>query len=301
MTTDPLEVTATILYQPYADGPVEGQFRLSGETIRFRNDDLDMTLDLSSVFDVRVGSPPKAARNVFSGKILIIGFDQSETREVIFLKFDKPILKTIADLLYRRLLDGAEVAVSHPSKVGGRVTSKSYEIGKLVVSPGKFGCLNINRPVSVNLESIIDFSRSTETLLDERQQVITIQYVQQGIAISLKLSLPQSRRHHLLGRFLRREHNETKEKLERIDLPKAASQALVKLYSLRGTAKPQSLFKSASEPAAAVLRGLVKADLVEINDEQATLTSRGWILVAEHSKKNDGRLIVSGPESQNVA
>ncbi|MHB9288833.1 CheF family chemotaxis protein [Halobacteriales archaeon Cl-PHB] len=279
--SDAVDVQATVLSPTHVDDPVEARLGL-GETLSVTADDFGLAVDLASVFDVRVGTPPQAAADAFGGDILTVGFDGEDGREVLFADTDDRTLETVAGLLYRQLLHGVEVAVCHPAKVGGRVSSKSFEIGELQVAPGKVGCVGIDKAFALDLARIVDFSRSTQTLLNEERPVIDIEYVTKGVTVSLALSLTPTRKHHLLGRFLRRDYEDVKADLQSIDLPTPAFQALVRLYSLRGTAKPQSLVRDSSVSTAKLIRGLVRADLVEVQDGQVALTPRGWILVTEH-------------------
>ena len=56
----------------------------------------------------------------------------------------------------------------------------------------------------------------------------------------------------------------------------------MKLYSLQGTASPGALVRDTSISVEPLVRGLLKAGLVETNDDEIGLTPRGWILVTEH-------------------
>lgn len=287
-----IDISTTVLYRSHDEDAFDARLKL-GETLTIENATVTKTIDLSTVFDLRVGTPPQAASGAFDGTVLTVGFETKDRREVLFVDASESMLDTVAGVLYRRLLNDVEVVVSHPTKIGGRVTEKSFEIGKLLVAPGKVGCRGINRSFSIDLETIVDFSRSTETLVGERRPVIEIKYVRQGVAVSLKLSLVSPRQQHLLGRFLRRDYDNVKEQLQRLDLPLPAFRALVRLYSLQGTATPQTLFGGTTVSAESLLRGLLRAELVEKNDDEIGLTPRGWILVTENVGNEDSSIDVA--------
>lgn len=277
-----IDISTTVLYKPHDDDdPVEARLSL-GDALAVRNGTLDAEIDLSTVFDVHVGAPPAAAAEAFSGSVLIVGFDTGDGRDVLFVDASESTLDNVAGVLYRRLLNDIETVVSHPTNIGGRVTDKSFEIGRLLVTPGKVGCRGVNSPFSIDLETIVDFSRSAETLMGERRPVITIKYVRQGVAVSLKLSLSSARKQHLLGRFLRRDYDRVRDQLQQLNLPRPAVRSLVTLYSLQGTAPPSALVRNTPISAEPLVRGLLKADLVELDDDEVGLTPRGWILVTEH-------------------
>jgi len=276
-----IDISTTVLYRPHDDDPVEARLSL-GDVLTVRNGTLDAEIDLSTVFDVHVGPPPAAATEAFTESVLIVGFEGEDGRDVLFVDATESTLDNVAGVLYRRLLNDIEAVVSHPTNIGGRVTDKSFEIGRLLVTPGKVGCRGVNSPFSIDLETIVDFSRSAETLMGERRPVITIKYVKQGVAVSLKLSLSSARKQHLLGRVLRRDYDRVRGSLQQLDLPRPAFRALVKLYSLQGTAPPETLVRNVSVSAEPLVRGLLKAGLVEISDDEVGLTPSGWILVTEH-------------------
>jgi helix-turn-helix protein len=276
-----IDISTTVLYRPHDDDPIEARVGLD-DALTVRNGEWATEIALSDVFDVHVGPPPAAANEAFTESVLIVGFEGDDSREVLFVDATKSTLDNVAGVLYRQLLNDIETVVSHPTNIGGRVTEKSFEIGRLLVAPGKVGCRGLNRPFSIDLETIVDFSRSAETLMGERRPVITIKYVRQGVAVSLKLSLSSARKQHLLGRVLRRDYDRVRGSLQQLDLPKPAFRALVKLYSLQGTASPGALVRDTSISVEPLVRGLLKAGLVETNDDEIGLTPRGWILVTEH-------------------
>lgn len=282
----PVEIPTNVLYRSVSERPTEARFRLGDRQITVEGEELSVEIPLSEIFDARVGPPPKAANGFFGGSILTIGFDRDDEREVLFADGDGETIEKVGGLLYRRILDGTEVAVRHPAEVGGRVTGESYDIGTLQVTPGKVGCMGIEVPCILDLDSVVDFSRSTEELLGREQTTITITYVKNGVAVSLDLSMNPPRKQHLLARYLRGEYDEIRREVGRLDVPEPALRALVKLYSLRGTAKPQSLLVGESVSTASVLRGLAKHELVRVTEERVELTPRGWILVTEHVGDN---------------
>jgi len=281
-----IDIPTTVYCRSRHEHPIEARFSIEDRLV-VRNGEHSLGVDYGHVFDVRVGPPPTAAAEALSGTVLTVAYDKGGDREVLFVKAKEDTLKTVAGLLYRRLLNDTEVVVSHPAAIGGRVTDKSFEIGRVLVGPGRVGCRGIDTPFSIDLETIVDFSRTTEDLLGEQRGIIEITYVKKGIAVSLKLSLSSSRKQHLLGRFLRREYDEVRSQLGGLDLPEPARHALVTLYSRRGTAPPDSLLPDSGPSIDAIVRGLRKADLVEIDDGEIALTSRGWIFVSEYGGGDD--------------
>lgn len=277
-----IELSATVCCERVHTEPVTADITLDDGELRVESEVRDLEIPQSDIFDVRIASSPQAAAEFFTGSVLTVGFDRHDRREVLFVDGKRHTLEKYAGLFYRWLLDGLEVAVCHPTEVGGRVTGETFDIGTLRVTPGKVGCTGIAYPFGIDLERIVHFSRSERELLGDRRMVIGVQYVRDGMVVSLDLSVNPPRKQQLLGRHLRQTYDEIRRSVRTLDIPTPAVRALYKLYSLRGTATPSSLFDDPSDTSKGVLRGLRKADLVEFGDGQVRLTSRGWILVTEH-------------------
>lgn len=281
-----IQIPTTVYCQSRHEHAIEARFAIDDRLV-VRNGEHSLNVDYADVFDVRVGPPPTAAAGTLSGTVLTVAYDSGGDREVLFVKAEEETLSTVAGLLYRRLLNDTEVVVSHPAAIGGRVTDKSFEIGTVLVGPGQVGCRGIDRPFSIDLDSIVDFSRTSEELIGEQRAVIDITYVKKGIAVSLKCSISASRKQHLLGRFLRWEYDDVRSQLGGLDLPDPARHALVTLYSRRGKAPLDSLLPNSGTSVDTIARGLQKAELVEVNGDEVALTSRGWILVSEYGGAED--------------
>jgi hypothetical protein len=276
---DPLEFSATVFSRSIGEKPSDATLALGDSRIEAKGDGLEIAFE--DVFDLRIGPPPKAAREFFRGTILVVGFDRDDEQEVLFVDGNAETLEKVVGLMFRRLLDGLEVAVRYPTRVGGRVTGQDFEIGTLRVAPQEVACTGIEYPCRIKLDSVIDFSRSQRDLLGEERAVIKIQYLNDGLTRSLDLSLQPERKLHLLGRHFRRKFDDLRGAVRQLDVPRAGLRALAKLYTLRGTAKPQSLLTEASASSTTILRQLAEAGLVELNDGQISLTPRGWILVTD--------------------
>jgi len=277
-----IELSATVFCERVDEAPTTADLTLADDNLRLESEAGSLTAAQSDVFDVSVGSSPRAATDFFTGSVLTVGFDTDDGREVLFVDGSRGSLEAYAGLLYRWLLDGREVGIRHPAEVGGRVTGQPFDIGTLRVTPGKFGCTGINYSFGIDLDRIVHLSRFEGKLLGDRRTMIELQYVRDGRAVSLDLSVDPSRIQHLLGRHLRQEYDESRRAVRGLDIPKVAVRTLYKLYSLRGAATPATLFDGPSDASAAILRGLMKAGLVRFADDEVELTSRGWILVTEH-------------------
>lgn len=283
-----VDLTATVYSRSLTGEPVTARLSLGDDRLSIEGDGVAGRIDLSNVFDVRLGPPPQAVTSVFDGTVLTVGFERNGQRAVLFVGGEENTLTKVAGLLYRRLLDGEQVAVRHPAEVGGRVTGATFDIGTLHVVPDRVGCTGVETPFELDLATVVDFSRSVDELLGDEQPIIRMKYVRAGVAVSLDLALNPPRRQHLLGRHLQRSYVETRRAVRQLEVPSPGVRALTRLYTRRGSTDPQSLLST--DPAATpdLLRALVERDLVEVTDDEVALTPRGWILVTEHVGTSDG-------------
>jgi len=192
--SQPVEFSTTVLCTSVSTEPSEARFRLDETSVTVDGLELQETAELDEIFDVRLGRPSQAARGVFSGPVLTVGFERNDQRAVLFVDGPKSTLEQIGGLLFRRLLDSTEIAVSHPTTIGGRVTDRQTEIGELRVTPGKMGCTGIRVPCNVGLGSIIDIGRSETDLLDQQVSTVDLEYVKQGVVVGVELSLNSPRK-----------------------------------------------------------------------------------------------------------
>ena len=279
--TQVVELTTTVLCPAVSTEPSDAQVRLDETGVSVKGGELFEEARLTEIFDVRLGQPPQVAGNAFSGSVLTIGFERSGQRAVLFVDGEETTLERISALLFRRLLDGTQVAMSHPATVGGRITDRGFDIGQLRVAPGKIGCTGIRDPLNIDLDSIVSVSRAEKELLGRQEPTVGFNYVKQGVVVGVDLSLNPPRKLNLLGRYLRREFSRTKRRLRDIDPPAPVVRVLTRLYAQRGRTDSQTVLATESTEPEALLRTLLDNELVELADGEIVLTTLGWVLVAE--------------------
>jgi len=270
-----------VLCTAVSTDPSEAQLRLDDTELTVRGPALAEEAKLQEIFDVRIGPPPQAAKQAFSGTVLTVGFERGGQRVVLFVDGTESTLERVSGILFRRLLDGTEMATCHPATIGGRVTNRQFEIGELRVTPGRVGCTGIRQPLHIDIESIVDVSRSERELLGRREPAVELQYVKQGVVVGVHLSLKPPRKLDLLGRLLRREYRRLKRQLQGFNPPAPVIRALTRLYAQGGSTSSGAVLAKESTDPEALLRTLRQNDLVELVDGNVRLTMRGWTLVTE--------------------
>jgi len=287
--TQTIELSTTVLCPSVSAEPSQAQFRLDDTGVAVEGGQLLEEAGLDEIFDVRLGQPPQAATGALSGTVLTIGFERGGQRVVLFIDGTESTLDRVSALLFRRLLDGTEVAVCHPATIGGRVTERRFDIGELRVTPGRVGCTGIRQPLNVDLETVVGVSRAEKELLGRQEPTVDLRYVRQGVVVGADLSLNPPRKLNLLGRYLRRRYGRLRRELRELDPPAPVVRTLTRLYTRGGRTDSRSVLAQESAEPEALLEGLIENGLVTIDDSEVRLTMLGWVLVVERG--------VGGPDS----
>jgi len=279
--TQSIDFATTVLCPSVSTEPSDAQFRLDETGVSIDGIELSETAGLKEIFDVRLGQPPQAAREAFSGTVLTIGFERDGHRVVVFVDGTESTLQQVSGLLFRRLLDGTEVAITHPTTIGGRVTDRQTEIGTLRITPGNIGCTGITVPCNVELDSVVGVNRSEKELLGRTEPTVELQYVEQGVVVGADLSLNPPRKLNLLGRYLRRKYSRIRRRVRHMNPPDQAIRVLTRLHAHGGTTTSGAMLERASNDPEALLRYLLTNDFVELDAGEIQLTMPGWVLVSE--------------------
>lgn len=278
-----IELSTTVLCPSVSAEPSQAQFRLDNTSVAVEGGQLSEAAGLDEIFDVRLGQPPQAATGALSGTVLTIGFERGGQRVVLFIDGTESTLDRVSALLFRRLLDGTEVAVCHPARIGGRVTERRFDIGELRVTPGRVGCTGIRQPLNVDLETVVGVSRAEKELLGRQEPTVDLRYVRQGVVVGADLSLNPPRKLNLLGRYLRRRYGRLRRELRELDPPAPVVRTLTRLYARGGRTDSRSVLAQESAEPEALLEGLIENGLVTIDDSEVRLTMLGWVLVVERA------------------
>ena len=279
--TDAIELSTSVLCPSVSPEPSDAQIRLDHSKVAVTGPELTEAAGLDEIFDVRLGSPPQAAEKAFSGTVLIIGFERSGQRVVLFVDGSTATLERFSGLLFRRLLDGTQVAVCHPASIGGRLTDRPINIGELRVAPGIIGCTGISQPLNIDLESIVDVTRSETELLGRKEASVELKYVKQGVVVGVQLSINPPRKLNLLVRYLRRSYSQLLRQVRSLNPPAPVVQLLTRLYAYGGSTDSRAMLSKESDNPKALLQTIADNELVNLVDGEVRLTTLGWVLVIE--------------------
>ncbi|MFB6153154.1 MAG: CheF family chemotaxis protein [Halodesulfurarchaeum sp.] len=291
------DVNADVLQDPVDTATVsEHRVRLEEDVLVLAGDRGSERIDLEDVVDVRLGRPPLAVNSILESTTLTIAVSDgssegteadeptspTEEQEVFFVGGKDEEVRTLGRLIYRAILNGTEVAVRHPAKIGGRSTETSFRLGELSLRDGTVDVSGIDPTFSVPIDAIVDFTTDTRELLSDERQVIAVEYVRNGRPIRFEVAIDPPRKRFILGRYLRLEYRSHRRQLSEVDLKSAERRALLRLYSMGGTATLQALLDGDSISSISVLRRLQRRGFVGGTEGSVRLTPEGWILAAKH-------------------
>jgi helix-turn-helix protein len=263
--------------------PVKGRVLLSQKRLVLAADAHDdkLTIPLSDIFDVAVGHVPPDLGEFFNSTVTL-AFKHGSSRRVAAVESDDDKIGKFATVLYRVLLNGTEVSVKHPARVGGRVTDESFAAANLVMKPEGVQFQRPDATFTIDLSAVTDFEQITREISGSERAAIAVQHQDGGQAQTTLIAVPSSRKLNLMGRYIRKEYRELQEELSDISLSKDEKRTIVAIYSApQGIALADMLDKEASE-ITMLLQDLTEADLVVDEPEGPTLTSKGQMLASRY-------------------
>ena len=272
------DFTARFATDAGATEPVRGRVLLSKRRLVLAHGDGKTTVPLSAVFDVAVGDVPQAVSDFFDDTVTI-GYRQHGERHTAYVEAEKDAVDRFSQLLYKVLLDGTSLAVTHPARVGGRVTDADTVRGRLRLRSGGVTCRCEDRQVDVDPDSVIHFEREGRTVEGTSRQVLSIRHVDGDRTVTTELSVPSRETMNVLGRYLRREYGEVLAEVRDLELSQDETEVLVGLYSGGSGADLAGLLGMESSRLSMVLNGLVEKGLVD--GEDTSLTGKGRIAVGD--------------------
>lgn len=258
--------------------PVRGRVLLSKRRLVLASGDGKTTVPLSAVFDVIVGDVPQAVAEFFDDSVTI-GYRRDGTSHTVYVEAEKDAVDRFSQLLYKVLLDGTSLAVTHPARVGGRVTDANAVRGRLRLRSDGVTCRCEDRQVAIDLDEVIHFARERRTVEGTPRQVLSIRHVDDGRPVTTEVSVASREKLNVLGRYLRREYGEVMAEVRDIDLSQDETEVLVGLYSGGSGADLAGLLGVESSRLSMVLNDLIEKGLVD--EDGTALTGKGRMVVGD--------------------
>jgi len=264
--------------------PVKGRVLLSQKRLVLAPNEAEKaTIPLSAIFDIAVGQVPDELGDFFDSTVTV-AFEHDGTRHIAAIETGKGKIDKFSTVLFKTILNGTEMRIKHPARIGGRVTDREFVPAKLYLKPKAVRFKTGDSPVDISLSTVTGFDRSDRKIGGTTRPVIEVRHVDGGQSTMTLATTDSSRAMSILGRYVRREYSELTSELAEIELTDGEKEILVALYSGAGT-QGISLAKIVdSEPqqVTMLLNQLEEDELVVDAEEGTKLTPKGQVVVSTH-------------------
>jgi helix-turn-helix protein len=264
--------------------PVRGRVLLSQKRLVLAIDDDDkLTIPLPAIFDVAVGHVPDELDGFFHSTVTV-AFEQRDRQFVAVVEAPDEKIQKFSTLLFKAILNGTDVTVKHPARIGGRVTDAGFAPAKLFLKPRSVRFKNDGGTIPIRLSTVTAFGRSNREIAGATRPVLEVRHMPQGTAMLTMAATSSSRKMSILGRYLRLEYADLMSELEDIEVSDDEKEILVAIYSGAGTegiSLPEIVDKDPPK-LTLMLNRLEDDELVVDSPDGAKLTPKGQVLVNRH-------------------
>jgi helix-turn-helix protein len=260
--------------------PVRGRVVMSKRRIVLATEDDKTTIPLKGVFDVQHETAPGDLAEFFDDTVTV-GYERDGDRHVAVIEGGGDTVERFVVLVFKGLLNGANVYVKHPARRGGRITDQSFESGGLAVSDGTVA-IKGSVGARIDISTVTHFERVEREIGGTSRQLLSVRHMGDTGPITTELALDSGRRMNLLGRFIRLRYTHLKQDLEAIDLTDEEIEALVAIYSSGPDANLATVLGVDASQLTFHLNNLIDKGLVEDDEDGTKLTAMGQAAVSEH-------------------
>jgi helix-turn-helix protein len=264
--------------------PVKGRVVLSQKRLVLAaNDDEKATIPLSSVFDIAVGQVPADLGDFFDATVTV-AFERNGSRYVAAIEAGDEKVDKFSTVLFKAILNGTDVTIKHPARLGGRVTDQKFEPAKLFLKPHQVQFRHSGGSVDVRLSTVTEFSRTSRKIGGAKRPVLEVRHMDDGQSTLTTVATESPRKMSILGRYLRLEYSDLMAELRDIEITKDQKEVLVALYSGAGS-EGMSLANVVNKDSSEVtmLLNRLEEDELVVDSKQGTkLTPKGQVVVSNH-------------------
>jgi helix-turn-helix protein len=265
--------------------PITGRVVLSQKRLVLAaNRDAKSTIPLGSIFDIAVGHIPPDLGEFFDSTVTV-AFERNGDRYVAVVEADDDKITKFSTVLFKAILNGTEMTLKHPAKVGGRVTGAEFQPARLSVAPGRVAFTHGEGRTGISLASVTDFQRDATEIAGQRRPVLKVRHMADGQALTTLAATDSPRKMSILGRYLRLEYSDLMADLAAVDVSPEGKELLVAIYSGAGGGGGVSLAKVLDLEGSQVtvlLHQLANEGLVVDTEDGTELTPQGQIYVNHH-------------------
>ncbi len=268
------------------DGPAEGRVLLGeAQLVLAASDDKKVKIPLDSVVDINVGSVPQVF-DALPGSPVTVAFEEGGRHSVALVAADEDTIRKFSTVLFKAVLNGSSATIKHPEKLGGRVLDTPFQGGILSLQSGKVAFDTNEGPVSIALDSVVDFSRDSRAIDGTDRPVVVVSHMQNNEAMTTVAATKSNRKLSILGRYLRREYRKLMASLENIELSDPETETLATIYSAGDMGVSlSSVLGIEPKLVKRILHSLHEKGLIESGEEGPVLTSKGQVVVNHYLER----------------
>jgi helix-turn-helix protein len=264
--------------------PIKGRVLLSEKRLVLAvNDNDKLTIPLSSIVDVAVGHIPEELSGFFDSTVTV-GFERGDRQFVAVVEADDDTIGKFSNVLFKAILNGIEMTVKHPARVGGRVIDGDFTPARLALKPKRVRFTTPEEAVEISLSTVTEFSRATRKIHGTKRPVLAVRHMPEGTSQLTLAAMDSSRKMSILGRYLRLEYSDLMTEIADLELTKDKKEILVALYSGAGGDGISLAQIVNREPAelTMMLNDLEADELVVDTADGTKLTPKGKVVVSTH-------------------
>jgi len=261
--------------------PVKGRILLSEKRLVLAADEGKVTIPLTSIFDVAVGHVPDGLGEFFSSTVTI-AFERGDRRMVAAVEAGEDKIDKFTTVLFKAILNGTDMTVRHPARVGGRVTGEEFEPARLFLKPRTVQFTRQDDQVDVRLPSVSGFDRLTREINGTDQAVLAVKHMADGQSLTTLAATDSARKMSILGRYLRLEYSDLMSDLEDVSLSEEQIETLVAIYSTGPSVSLAAVLGQDASQVSMILNDLQTDELVADGEDGPTLTPKGRVVVSNH-------------------
>ncbi len=244
-----------------------------------------LVLSHDQIFDVTVDSLPPFV-DPLPGTPVTVAYEHADRRTTAVIAAPDDTVKKFHSVLFKAILNGTYTKLKHPEKVGGRVLDTDFRAGLLALETEAVKIDTEEGPVTISLDSVVDFSREQRPIEGTERPVIVVSHMNDGEAMTTAAAVESPRKLSLLGRYLRQQYQPILESLRELTLSEPETEALTTIYTVGDTdASLSGVLQTEPKRVKQLLQALHSKGLIESGQHGPVLTAKGQIVVNEYLER----------------
>lgn len=246
---------------PNTDSLQDGRIVMNPDQLVLVTPGEKVVIPLKDISEVIVNRAPPEVAGTFDD-IIKLGFRQENSGHVAFIGGDQATIEQFQTILFKALLSGAQLAVTHPAHLGRNSIEAAARPGRLQFTAAGIECRTEQTTISIDRAGVVNLRKRGSTA----EPALSIYHDSADSVVRTDLIAGSRRTLHLLFRYLRLDYREHIGSIEPQQLSGHAVQLLVGIHA--GIALED-------------LPALVETDAEEISETIARLRDQNLITPQE--------------------